>query len=377
MGKQVFYDRKTKKYYSINEDGTKTELVDKNAPTSNTQTKATPAPAASSTPNADAQIAKAEADRVAADAAAKAKVEAERSRLAQDAQGQQDAVKARIDSLMAELAAATQPDYAAQYQELYQSQLDEMKSVWETQRQQQQADYEARLAETQDKFNTSQEDYKNKISETQGTINDLRRQIEFEKNDTGQFDASVFNPEQDKYATQAEAHQQGALTQLQELMKVYAFDPAMQKKIQDEYSGRISSGYTDVLGNTMNVKGAYEQGLDKFQSGQFKLSELPSLYGAQTAFNQSLQAKQQGLITSMQGLANIESDLQRRVKEDAANIQSQRLAEKQSLQSRQAQNTVGKVSQSSINQGASRNVKNIQSRGLGTGLLSNYFKGVM
>ena len=110
-----------------------------------------------------------------------------------------------------------------------------------------------------------------------------------------------------------------------------------------------------------------------FQSGDYKLSELPSMYGKQSAYNQQLQAKQTSFFGKLQDMKNTQAEIQRRTQDDAAQIASSRLQEKSALQSNLSQDATAKKQQGLLSQSAQRNTVNQKRRGVGgTGLLSSF-----
>ena len=117
----------------------------------------------------------------------------------------------------------------------------------------------------------------------------------------------------------------------------------------------------------------YNTGVSQFASGDYKLTELPSLYSKQSAYNQQLQSKQTSFFSKLSDLKNTKSGISQRVTDDAAQLSSQRLQEKSSAQATLSQDATAKKQQSLTNQSATQNLSNVKRRGIvGTGLLSSY-----
>jgi DNA-binding PadR family transcriptional regulator len=325
-----------------------------------------------STPSAGAQIAKAEQDRAAAQRAADQRVQQEQQAI--QAQASTDTAKLNntVSGLLAQLAQQQQPDYAGELTRALDTQRAQMKSEWEAQRQQAEASYKSQMGVLTSQMEQQKKQWEADRAENQRQQTELKRQIEVEANRTGRFDASVLDIGIDEQEDEALLSKGQA--GLAKLKQVYAFDPTKQAEIEQQYGGLLTGlkgKYDTAYNEAANTRQA---GLGQFVSGNYKLTELPSLYGKQSAFNQALQAKQQGLFSQLANLQNVSTELERRAIDDQASIQAQRLQEKQSLSSQLAAKQYGQQKQQVLNQSATRNVRNIARR-VGSGILSQQLQG--
>jgi hypothetical protein len=362
---------------------------------------------ASATPSADAQIATAKADAAAAATKSAATVAAEQSTLDTKAATDLSSITSTVNGLLTQLATTSSPDYVSEYQKAldtqtatYNKALADMQSSWQTQQAESQANYDSQVGllsqsidqsksqwETElatqkaaydeqtglltKQYQDSQTAYEESKKAQEEALAKMEADLETERNRTGHFDSSI--SALDATGTEDDTVLADAKSELEKLKQVYAYDPAKQAELEAQYGGLLSEQQQGVQALYDEYGNLYNTGVSQFASGDYKLTELPSLYSKQSAYNQQLQSKQTSFFSKLADLKNTKSGISQRVTDDAAQLSSQRLAEKSSTQATLSQDATAKKQQSLTNQSATQNLSNVKRRGIvGTGLLSSY-----
>lgn len=338
-------------------------FVDKSAPVKAEPSKSSSTPASSATPGADEQIRQAEEIRKAALEAAKKKISEQQAQLNQTTNESVNNLNTQVTQLLSSLATQQQPDYAAQYQQAYQTQIDQMRQQFEQARQQSEQTYQQQVQQLKQQYEQSDQQVRAALEqqkqEYQGFMQELL------KPKLAQFQAGQFEDTTGQLGQSYAQQQQEALANLEKLKQVYAFDPSTQAQLEQEYRGLLSNIGSSYSAGVEDYRRMLNEGKGRFVTGQYEASQVPVLYSQQSAFQQNLSAKQQGLLTQLQQLQGVGQDITRRVQEDAARIQSQRQQEKQTILAGRTQRLVGEAQQRQVSKQSQQNI-NRQQRTVGT-----------